>query len=168
MKKCSKCNELKPATLEYFGKHTSTSTGLSSWCRSCKNGYEKQIYNPNYRKEERKEWTINNIDRVKQNIKRWGTEKQGIYEWYEGDICLYVGQSTWLRNRIQVHKTNFNNPEFSKTQKQFYLYELLRQHQNPQIRIIEECLPEILLEREQYYIDTKKPLYNRDNNESNK
>jgi hypothetical protein len=111
---------------------------------------------------------FNNPEKYKQITKKWRTAKQGIYEWYDGEICLYIGQSTQLNNRISIHKSLFKNSEVSKKNIQAELYEALRQHQNPQIRIIEECSPEILLEREQYYIDTKKPLYNRDNNESNK
>ena len=42
---------------------------------------------------------------------------------------------------------------------QAYLYPQLRKHQCD-IRIIEQCESEVLLEREQYYIDALKPLYN--------
>ena len=108
-----------------------------------------------------------NLSKIVKNNKKWATKKSGIYEWYENDICLYVGQSTWLLSRVSTHKCWLKNPE-SAPKDNRPLYISLRQHQNPQIRIIEECPPEVLLEREQYYIDTKKPLYNKDNNESNK
>lgn len=36
-KRCSKCKEYFPATLEYFGKHKQTKSGLNSWCRKCHN-----------------------------------------------------------------------------------------------------------------------------------
>jgi hypothetical protein len=62
---------------------------------------------------------------------------------------------------MESHRYWFKNPHMAPKSQQ-YLYTLLNQHLNPSIRIIEECPPEVLLEREQYYIDTKKPLYNRD------
>jgi hypothetical protein len=145
MKKCTKCNVEQ--SLSEFYKHKSTIDGLSGQCRTCMKQVSRQ-------------WAKNNKKRTLEITRKYQTKNQGIYEWYEDDICLYVGQSVQLNNRMCTHRTLFNNPHLSKKETQSYLYEALRQHQNPQIRIIEECSPEVLLEREQYYIDTKKPLYN--------
>ena len=172
MKKCSKCSIEKPLT--EFYKHKTTKDGLNSQCKTCtlnktkekfsKNPlYMKQWYVNNKDKEidKAKLWQQNNIERHKQNNKNYNYKKSGIYEWYDGEVCLYVGQSKALNGRINLHKSLFRNPHTSKKQDLAELYEALRQHQNAQIHIIEECPPEVLLEREQYYIDTKKPLYNR-------
>jgi len=145
-KRCSKCNEIK-LTTEFY-KHNSNKDGLNNQCKSCD-------------KQKAKIWAKNNPIKTKEIINKYQTKKSGIYEWYENDICLYVGQSKRLLNRISNHKTYFNNPELAKKEIQSYLYPLLQQHKNVSIRIIEECSPEVLLEREQYYIDTKKPLYNK-------
>ena len=192
MKKCcTKCSVEKPLT-EFYRSKTNID-GLQGKCKICSNEHRKQwrLKNPekiqqwkqnnpdylkqwnqnnsNYMKqwnqnnsEKVKQWKLNNPDKIKAHKKKWATKKSGIYEWYEGDICLYVGQSTWLLSRICSHKYWLKNPSSARKSTQ-YLYEALRQHQNPQIHIIEECSPEILLEREQYYIDIKKPLYNKNN-----
>ena len=39
MKTCSRCNQQKPATLEYFGKFKD---GLQAWCRPCKTEWGAQ------------------------------------------------------------------------------------------------------------------------------
>jgi len=168
MKKCcTKCN-VKKLLIE-FSKCKAAKDGLQWKCKECMSQYAKQnpITDLKKRNDYVKKWQKDNLSKIVKNNKKWATKKSGIYEWYENDICLYVGQSTWLLSRVSTHKCWLKNPE-SAPKDNRPLYISLRQHQNPQIRIIEECPPEVLLEREQYYIDTKKPLYNKDNNESNK
>jgi hypothetical protein len=145
MKICSKCKVEKPVS-EYY-KHNSNKDGLQGQCKSCM-------------KEKSTQWAKNNPDKIKKIIHKYHTKKQGIYEWYDGDISLYIGQSKRLLNRISNHKSYFNNPELAKKETQHFLYPLLQQHENASIRIIEECSPEVLLEREQYYINKLKPKYN--------
>jgi excinuclease UvrABC nuclease subunit len=147
MKKCCKCSIEKPLT--EFSKNKKSPDGLQWQCKVCKKGEFKQ-------------WYENNKPQHRNYVVKWKSKKSGIYEWYEGNTCLYVGQSAWLNSRISSHKCYYKNissaPKHNRP-----LYEYLQQHQNAQIRIIEECIPEVLLEREQYYIDTKKPLYNKNN-----
>jgi hypothetical protein len=158
---CTKCSIEKPLTEFSKTKNVRMKDGYQWWCKSCLKVYylnnkEKWKARDKYNEQ----WKLNNPEKTKKHVKTWKYKISGIYEWYENDICLYVGQSIQLNGRIQEHKSLFKNSELSVKYIQAYLYEALRQHQNPQIRIIEECLPEVLLEREQYYIDTKKPLYN--------
>jgi hypothetical protein len=163
MKKCcTKCSVEKPLTEFSKTKNVRMKDGFQAWCKMCLKSYylhnkEKWKTRDKYNEQ----WKINNPEKTKKHVKNWKYKISGIYEWYENDICLYVGQSIQLNGRIQIHKSLLKNPSIAP-ESQAYLYPLLRQHQNPQIRIIEECSSEILLEREQYYIDTKKPLYNRD------
>jgi hypothetical protein len=161
---CTKCNVFK--SLNEFGKDIRMKDSLKHWCKSCSNKSTKNwiLNNPEKQRQHVKKWQLNNpekhLQKHLQYVKKYTHKKQGIYEWYEDNICLYVGQSTQLNGRVNSHKSLFKFPELSAKSRQAYLYEALRQHQNPQIRIIEECPSEVLLEREQYYIDTKKPLYN--------
>ena len=92
----------------------------------------------------------------------YSKSKQGVYEIYSGNISLYIGQSIRLTNRINKHKTFMNNIDLAikHSNKHESLYYNLQKHNNVSIRIIEECSPEVLLEREQHYIDTLNPLYN--------
>ena len=134
MKTCSKCSIEKPLT-EFWIKQ--------KWCKECKIQYRK-----------------NNQQQHYQNNQKYIYKKQGIYEWYENDICLYVGQSIRLNSRMESHRYWFKNPHMAPKSQQ-YLYTLLNQHLNPSIRVVEECLPEVLLEREKHYINIKNPLYNK-------
>ena len=122
-----------------------------------------QINNLEQHKLTIKKWILNNPKKHKQShnkgVKNWVNKKQGVYEWYEGEICLYVGQSSQLNQRISHHKSLFKNPESSPKSTQ-YLYKSLQHHPNASIRVIEECSHNILLEREQHYIDALRPLYN--------
>lgn len=162
MKKCCDCKEFK--LIIEFSKCKKAPDGLQYNCKQCQKQKSKQNYlkNPEKFQQTISVWKKKNYEKSRQYQRNYERKKQGIYEWYEDNVCLYVGQSTRLNQRILNHKSYFNNPELAKKEAQAYLYPLLRQHQNPQIRIVEECSPEVLLEREQYYIDTKKPLYNRD------
>lgn len=38
---CSRCQEEKPATAEFFPPHNKKKNGFDSWCRSCRNAYKK-------------------------------------------------------------------------------------------------------------------------------
>jgi hypothetical protein len=154
MKTCTKCKVEKLATLEFFKPHTSTKSGLSSWCRQCTSEYNKSNSNKISQKK------YNKSEKGKTTLSKWVYQKQGIYEWYDGDISLYIGQSKRLNARISMHKALLKNPEIAP-KSNYYLYPLLQQHQNPLIRIIEECSPEVLLEREKYYINILKPKYNK-------
>ena len=162
MKTCPKCKQTKPSTNEYFYKYSKSPSGLHSWCKLCNNQRGRDYYknNPEKINQQAKQWKLDNPEKSNQHARHWQTKKQGIYEWFEGDTTLYVGQSKQLNNRISNHRTYFNNPELSKKETQASLYDSLRQHQNPQIRIVEECSVDKLLEREQYYINKLKPLYN--------
>ena len=156
MKTCTKCSIEKPLS-EYNSRQAK--------CKICQKEFNQQYYsnNPEKIKNNAKLWQQNNPEKYKQStrkaIKNWAIKKQGIYEWYEGDICLYVGQSSWLNQRMCNHQSYFKNPSSSKLHQ--YLYESLNKHPNASIRVVEECSREVLLEREQHYIDAKKPLYNK-------
>jgi len=146
MKKCSKCQETKELT--EFSKNKTTKDGWQTVCKSCMQQSNKKYY-------------TKNTEKIKQSIKKYQTSKQGVYAWFENDLCLYIGQSKRLNSRINDHKSWLKHPETSKKQIQSKLYDQLRNHPLASIRIIEECLPEVLLTREQHYIDTLNPLYNK-------
>lgn len=45
VKKCAKCGQKKP--IEQFGKHSDSSDGYQSYCKTCKNGLHKQARHVN-------------------------------------------------------------------------------------------------------------------------
>jgi hypothetical protein len=148
-KKCTKCGESKP--LIEFNKNRQYYQGK---CKICQVEYNKEKY-----KTEEK-WKVQR----KKGVKKCSTKTQAVYGIFDNDTCLYVGQSSWYESRKYQHKTLINDKNSWQNSPQNYLYPLIRQHSNVDVRIIEECLPEILLEREQYYIDNYKPLYNIQHN----
>jgi hypothetical protein len=42
MKKCTKCEKIKP--LDQFGKHKNMKDGLATWCKNCKSEYDKKYW----------------------------------------------------------------------------------------------------------------------------
>ena len=147
MKICRICNETKPLT-EFYKK---TDGYYNYACKPCHNS---KVLKYRESKEGQKVF--------KKAIEKYQTKLSVVYEIVDDlNVCLYIGKSKRFLIRKGLHKRRIESEEQSNKSKQSYLYPLLRQHQNPQIRIVEECPPEVLIEREKYYIDTKKPLYNR-------
>jgi protein-tyrosine phosphatase len=68
-----------------------------------------------------------------------------------------VGESSWLNKRINIHKSCTKNPKISP-KSQRYLYNLFQQHDNIDIRILEETPNHKTQER--IWIDYLNPLYN--------
>ena len=82
MKKCNKCNEIKPK--EEFNKCNRNKDGLQTCCRECQKKSQKawREKNPNYDKEYCKEWRKENSDNIKEYQKIWREENpQKKKEW---------------------------------------------------------------------------------------
>ena len=150
-KKCSKCGKEKPATLQYFHKRLD---GLQNRCKPClsKSDSSKKEYMKKYNKQF---YTLYK-DKKQKAADNWKWRKSGVYAIYEMGKCLYVGESTQLNKRISNHKYYLHNPE-AKCQTP-NLYKSIRQHTNWIIGILEETDNHV--EREQFYINKLKPLYN--------
>lgn len=105
----------------------------------------------------RKEYERENKQYIQEQIKSKATEVQGVYALYDKGECLYVGESSWLNHRLYLHKSYTRKPSNSKTHRK--LYETLHEkHPNFICGIIEETPNH--KEREQFYINKLKPLYN--------
>jgi hypothetical protein len=75
-----------------------------------------------------------------------------IYELVSGQLCLYVGKTSMpLSLRVNAHR--------SKSNKCHSKY--IPDYTDWEIKLIEECDDALATEREQYWYDTKKPLYNK-------
>ncbi len=72
-KQCTKCNQRKPRTLEYFPPAKMNKDGLSSWCRLCQ--YEAARHwaknNPEKLHKLQSHWVETNPDKVHDKYKRW-------------------------------------------------------------------------------------------------
>jgi hypothetical protein len=71
MKVCKKCDEAKPATLEYFYRNGKS---LRSDCKTCRNSYVKSWgkANPDKVYAKNKTWKNANFEKVKTANKAWG------------------------------------------------------------------------------------------------
>jgi len=75
----------------------------------------------------------------------------GIYELVSGQLCLYVGQTVQtLKERGSKHRVKSNDTHSR------YIPDYI----DWEIKLIEECDEAVATAREQYWYDTKKPLYN--------
>jgi hypothetical protein len=143
-KTCTKCKEIKSATLEYFSKHKKTKDNLNSWCKSCANISTKnsKIYNTLYAKEVSYEWKY---------------KFKGVYAIYEKGVCLYVGSSKRILDRWSQHISCINNPSKAPKSNQQLAKQLIN-HKHIIFGIIEVCND--YLEKEKQYINQLKPKYN--------
>ena len=146
MKECSKCKVKKPANYENFSRDTRLKDGFRTYCRECTrkmvNYYniKNRKNNPNYYNEK----TIYKL--------------KGVYGVFENGKCLYVGESSKIKRRFSEHFTCLKNPELRMSKLHHNLYNNLRQHSHLIFGILEET--ENHKEREKYYINKLKPLYN--------
>jgi hypothetical protein len=153
MKICVKCNQEKK--LESFPKNSSKKGGIEPYCKVCRSKYSKgKKYHLKYYKQ--------NSEKCKKKVYATNTSIQsGVYGLFENGECLYIGESKKPYNRMIQHKTWIKNPllEQKWNKSQPFLYLNLRQHNHIVFGIIEIC--DNHKEKEQYYIDIYKPLYNK-------
>lgn len=89
-------------------------------------------------------------------------KKVGVYRW----ICLitgksYVGSSITLSKRFSIYYSlNSMKRKVNKESSAIYSAILKYGHSNFSLDILEYCESEVLISREQYYIDVLKPEYN--------
>ena len=65
MKNCTKCQEAKPATTEFFSVSKTNKNGLSSWCKICINNKSKDIRKSSKGKEYNSNYFINGNGKLK-------------------------------------------------------------------------------------------------------
>ena len=144
MKKCSKCQETKELT--EFSKRSAAKDGLYAYCKPCACKVAT-------------EWNKANPEKFRANLKKYQYNISGVYQILNNqDECLYVGQTVQFNGRKNLHKTFAKNPSADKQHPS--LYKNLNKEGNITIKLVEECPKEVLLEREQYWINKLKPKYN--------
>ena len=167
MKQCRKCGEEKPLT-EYY-KRKASKDGYANWCKSCSYEYNKKwektpkgklTHKLNSKKAYYKvkdtlkfknrinNYKANNKDKKAILVNKWRNSwGSGVYGVFSNGECLYIGESTKLKCRINSHKSYST-----------HIAECLKQHDCWFIGILEQC--DNHKEREQYYIDMYSPIYN--------
>lgn len=63
---CTKCNQEKPATAEFFNRHKTSKGGLTSNCKDCTKASGKKFYEENREKvlAQQKEYYLKNTDKI--------------------------------------------------------------------------------------------------------
>lgn len=84
----------------------------------------------------------------------------GVYQIIAGGEVVYIGRSRRINCRMSKHRYYFNNPEKCNVKAQRKMYEDMRsKYDSIEVKVLE--LTENHKEREQYYINKLKPLYNK-------
>jgi hypothetical protein len=119
------------------------------------NAYKNQYKCKSCVLEYRRKWDKSEAGKMSQH--KWATNKAGVYGIFSGETCLYVGESSWLNKRLNIHKSCINNPTIApKSHKQLYIR--MSKHNNIQFRILEATVNH--KEQEQVWIEYMTPLYN--------
>ena len=102
--------------------------------------------------------TYINIEGQKSLILNNNKGKTGIYCWTNLiNSKSYIGSANDLRTRFYVY---FSSNRLMNSKMTIYKGILKYGYSNFKLDILEYCTPNVLLEREQYYIDLIKPEYN--------
>ena len=106
--------------------------------------------------------SYSNVERDKQLIYKDNKNKSGIYRW--NNLITgksYVGSAISLTGRFSIYYSlNSLKRKLSKGSSAIYSAILKYGHSNFSLDILEYCEPNILIFREQYYIDRLNPKYN--------
>lgn len=83
---------------------------------------------------------------------------KGVYAIFRksDDLCLYVGQSSEIENRIKCHF--YRKPRNVNDTLHNLIY---KDEDNYYYKVLEECDESTRAQRERYYIEQLKPLYNK-------
>lgn len=98
----------------------------------------------------------------KKNILMNNKDKSGVYIWINKvNGKMYVGSSVSLSKRFWFYYSlNSSNKNLNKRRSGIYNAILKYDFSNFRLDILEYCEVNVLIEREQYYIDLLKPEYN--------
>jgi hypothetical protein len=161
-KKCSTCDEWKPATKTYFHGDKGQTSGLYSVCKACKHKKSKawkktengRLATSKWR---RQKWANDPAFRAKQIEshkryikKKWGEGVSGVYEIINhANNKSYIGESKAINMRWQDHwrKLRRNRHENKKIQADYNLYGeenfeykiLLELPDDKDVRLLEEA-----------------------------
>ena len=106
--------------------------------------------------------SYSNAGVLKKKILKDNKNKSGIYCW--NNLITgksYVGSSVSLSKRLyNYYSSNYLKNELKVTKSIIYRSILKNGYSNFSLYIIEYCEKDLLIKREQYYIDTLKPEYN--------
>jgi hypothetical protein len=112
LKKCSKCGEVKEASLKFFWSDNTHKDGLASACKVCRSLNAQKYYIDNQIKmrERVNKWQSNNTSNVREHQKKWYKthsieQKKASKEWYEAHpIEAKEARKKWCKENPDKRK----------------------------------------------------------------
>ena len=102
-----------------------------------------------------------NADSMKQDIIKDNSKKVGIYRWINNDNSnSYIGSSINLSNRFRLYYNYDFISDKSKNKSMIHDALVKYGYSKFTLEILEYCDVNLVLEREQYYLDALNPEYN--------
>lgn len=103
-----------------------------------------------------------NVDKCKDIIYKENKNKSAIYRWVNNiNNKSYIGSAVNLSNRLKTYfSINTLKKILTKESSMIYKAILKYNYSNFRLEILEYCKKDVLLGREQYYIDNLNPEYN--------
>ena len=160
-KKCTKCEEIFPATPEYFYRreHYNPKYRLDPQCKKCR--YAAKLSWNNKNKERAKEHSEKAYKRCKE------FQSSAIYKITNNKTSkVYIGQSITVDKRLQQHKSRLRRKKHENTQLQedyntygeeAFIFEVIEEFPC-------DASPDVLLEKERAqikkHLNEGKKLYN--------
>lgn len=115
LKRCSKCKEDKPATLEFFCCRNSNPDGLNGECKQCVKTRADQ--NRDKSKTYHQEWYIRNKERLNQrNREYWHENRERLNDWQRAYREEHHDERV-AKQRIYIHR---NREEIARKGKIYY------------------------------------------------
>lgn len=96
-KKCTSCNEIFPATLEYFSKK---GTGFQSKCKACVRAYSREWYKRNREKR------LQDIAQYKKEHQKETAERAHKYYERNKDKIADYHRQYYLKNKTRINRRN--------------------------------------------------------------
>lgn len=115
LQKCPNCQEVKPATMEYFRPHKASISGLKSFCRACENLISKEYHSlhPEKAYQRGKKYNAKHPERKRISYKKYYQSHVDLQKQRAKDYRLQnpekakAANSNWkLRNKPKVAELN--------------------------------------------------------------
>lgn len=107
LKRCAMCDEVKPATVEYFSRDSRRDLGLQPKCKACNKAYRQA--NIEHRIRTQKEWYRLNVDAVRERAKARRSETihaQRLYNARNRDRIRKRSRAYRERKKEQLREYN--------------------------------------------------------------
>ena len=124
-RKCTICKNIYPPTSDFFGKHRKSSSGLDTYCTSCRHEKTRQYY-------------YNNKEKMQSQSIAWKkTQRDKINEIKNSCICLKCKENrNWL---LDFHHIDPTKKDFQISQGEGYRWEKVQEEIDKCVVLCSNC-----------------------------